>query len=56
MVHHSCNRFPGQLHIVDSDEEVEEYNLNRQVLYNEHIGHAKVTLVKAIERNQSNSA
>ena len=32
----------GQLHIVDSDEEVEEHNLNRQVLYNEqHIGQAK---------------
>ena len=37
----------GEVHIVDSDEQVEQHNLNRQVLYNEqHIGIAKAIVAQ----------
>ena len=37
----------GEVHIVDSDEQVEQHNLNRQVLYNEqHIGLAKAIVAQ----------
>ena len=37
----------GQIHIVDSDEQIEGHNLNRQVLYNaQHIGQAKAEIAQ----------
>ena len=43
------------MHIVDSDEEDEEHNLNRRVLYNEqHIGQSKADVGQK-RLNQINS-
>ena len=37
----------GQIHIVDSDEQIERHNLNRQVLYSvQHIGQAKAEIAQ----------
>lgn len=37
----------GQMHIVDSDEQIEPHNLNRQVLYSaKHIGQAKAEIAQ----------
>lgn len=37
----------GQIHIVDSDEQIEGHNLNRQVLYSaQHIGQAKAEIAQ----------